>query len=176
MKNEILINGRAVNYDKFKKRIGHSLRKLGFESEQEDASQVYFLKLLEGKSEHQTIDQFVIDYLRVRYGASRSPYFEQRKNFEKTLSLDTWANKHQDGFIEIKKHESEDNFWAMISYCKSREDRDLAILHYYWGFKLREIGEMYDISESHVCQKLRIILVEIKNGIKKHELKRSRTI
>jgi hypothetical protein len=63
---------RATNVAKYK----------GLKEEAEDFAQWLMVKYLEGKSQHQTIDQAFIDYRRQQHGDPRTSDYAERKMAE----------------------------------------------------------------------------------------------
>lgn len=94
----------------------------------------YRLHLLEGFGHHQTLDQFRIDWIRKKCGRNGSKVIYETALYEKnTLVYDSCVDEYDD--------------------CVSRlfgYERAIFILSFKHGLTLKEIGDVFTLSESRV--------------------------
>lgn len=122
----------------------------------DDGAQEYALGLLEGKHKHQTIDQFCIDYLRQRFGSSRTKSHGQRQNFEYADSFEPDLHTGANGSCDVRALENGRD--ADVHLRHFREvDRACFYLVHYWGLSEVEVGDIFGFSESRVSQRLKRI-------------------
>ena len=75
------------------------------------------------------------------------------------------------GFSQLSAHSTQLRRFDESSLLRdrrlSREERIILILHYEWGFSLKEIGDLMAVSESRISQMLTKILSDQKKRIQK---------
>lgn len=158
---------------KTRKRIEAAITRLGFERYAEDAAQEFFCRVLEGKSQHQTVDQFAVDYLRGRVGDSRTGLFAQRKNHE-------YANSYEQGGYDraISSHNGKSlddrlDLLRMVDLLGGR-DKQIAIERFIGGMSEAEIAHHHKITESRICQILQRIQSSLSKRIASPESRMAR--
>jgi|GEM_PF-4976727 len=142
------------SYKTIKGRIQASLQKFGFISDTDDCTQEYCLYMLEGKAQHQTIDQFVIDYLRRTRGDKRVRSHTQRQNFENADSIGTGAYEPAHHGYMGSYLETRIDCIGSLRSITNRTDREMSQLFYHYGYNEAEIADHYKVSISRVCQRL----------------------
>lgn len=123
----------------------------------EDTCQEVFTRWLEGKNQHSTIDQTVIDALRSMYVMQRRSKSEDNYQAASSLaysiclgevcpsSLRTYPKHHQNVFAS--------DFERIIKTLNANERTESILRQYFqFGYKLHEIGSRLKITESRVSQ------------------------
>lgn len=119
----------------------------------EDFYHDYIIHILESKGLHQTIDQYAIDWYRKFVG---------RTGKKKTLA---YAVSDEEYLAKLQAEETHLNL-PYIQYVKSLLDkykgrsRAVIMLYYVYSYDQDEIGLLFNVSASRICQ----ILKRIKEG------------
>lgn len=142
------------SYQTIKTKITSSLQKFGFRAHADDCTQEYCVYMLEGKSQHQTIDQFVIDYLRRTRGGKRVRSYSQRQNFENADSIGAGAHEPAHHGYMGKHLETRIDCVGSLGRIQNRTDREMSILFFHYGYHEAEIANHYKVTESRVSQRL----------------------
>jgi RNA polymerase sigma factor (sigma-70 family) len=139
--------------EKILRRAKTSARKRGFGEHADDLAQEVLLSFVEGRGRHQTIDQAVIDAIRRTFGDSRSDHHQLRRACDwKGLTprvLEIHGKSESDRGCEI-------GFERIVSLLGG-PDRAIIKLRYQWGFREREIGDLFGLTESRISQRLKDI-------------------
>lgn len=138
--------------DKLSQRIRYMfMKKSGRTFDIEDAVQSILLSMIE-RPGGATIDQRIIDHLRIESGNKRSGCYEKRKalfwadgieEHEPFLSTEKGMDKIFDS-IQIAKY---------IQYIRDSTDRAVVNLFVNWGMNFKEIGDVFGFSESRAHQR-----------------------
>ena len=164
---------RKRSYKEIEGRIQASLKKFGFVSHTEDCTQEYCVYMLEGKAQHQTIDQFVIDYLRRTRGDKRLRSYSQIKNFENANPIGAGTHEHaHHGYMGLHL-DTRIDVLRNIRRIKNRTDREMSLLYFHYGYNEAEIADHYQITSSRVSQRLARVQKCLSERIAK-ETRRSR--
>ncbi len=135
----------------------------------EDCIQSIFLRMLEGKGQHQTIDQSVIDYLRATYGDSRIYSDDERSNRNNPYSIGP-GDYERLLPVDIRRESSARlDFDECSRFIGNKLDKVCFGLFYKWGLSEAEIGNLFGFSESRVSQRLKRIQGCISARIKSQE-------
>ena len=141
---------------KLTKRIQISSTKFGFGHVSSEIVQTILLRMLEGKHQHSTIDQAVIDYLRSEYGDKRVGGYAERQ------SLNNACSYEQDDIDRFMQHDlgrelaARRDFSGHLVWLGSK-DRAITGLFYRWGLSEAEIADLFGVTESRVSQWLKRI-------------------
>lgn len=94
----------------------------------------YRLHLLEGFGHRQTLDQFRIDWIRKKCGRNGSKIIYESELFEKDISVRDSCGDDYDNCVS-----------KLLGY-----ERTIFILSFKYGLTLKEIGDVFALSESRV--------------------------
>lgn len=146
-------------YQKFSKGLGRG----------EDCVQEILCRMLEGRHQHSTIDQAVIDYLRSTYGDSRvfGDIERQNHNFPDPLEPGDFDRILPMDFR--RKSSNRLDFDECAKRIGNQIDRGIFGLFFKWGLNEAEIGNLFGFSPSRVCQRLKRIQSSISARIKSEE-------
>ena len=112
------------------------------------------MRMFEGRHQHATIDQAVIDYLRANYGGTRLRGNPQRQNLERAHHVEPGD---LDRLLPVDTgRESPDrlDFDECARWIGNQIDRASFGLSFKWGLNAAEIGDLFGFSESRVSQRL----------------------
>jgi len=165
------------NIETLYKRAAIHARAKGYKEEAHDFAGWIAIKWLEGKSQHQTIDQAFIDFLRGEYGGTgiRSGSDGLLRSHRATMSEKSEFPEYPINKIiehrlsQLDQSEGSDPELAAIEResrarrrVTCRDIKDSGILHLYEdGFTLGEIGGVYGFTESRASQILKVIRKEV---------------
>lgn len=158
---------RKVNYveekdlKRIKARITHACYRFGLREEVDDVFQTFFVSGRRG----QTIDQFVVDYLRRRSGRKGMPSYDKRQKLAQAKPIEDVEYKLACRGSPELDMEHRGDFFKLIGPVKLERDREIAMLFYYWGYLATEIGDFYKVSESRVSQILKRVQGCVSTGI-----------
>jgi DNA-directed RNA polymerase specialized sigma24 family protein len=136
---------------KFEKRIRYATARYGRPDLGNEASQEILCRMLEGRHQHSTIDQAVIDYLRERCGSKKLLSHIERKNFE-------YANSYEQGsfdkFVSTSMGGDLDARLDLGRVFSHLRAQDVAVMNLWirMGYSEVEIGDIFGVSESRVSQ------------------------
>lgn len=142
--------------EKFRKRAEYAATRMGFERDREEISQEVLCRMLEGKHQHSTIDQAVIDVIRKRFGRTGTPGYDKKHALAKSLqagdgleNLESTIGNNDgtslDDRLDIKR--------AIIEF-RGRQ-RAIIVLRFIWGMNEIEIADIFGVTESRVSQWLK---------------------
>lgn len=132
---------------KLKRRLRFLCRKFGKQQYFEDIYHDYVVHILEGRGQHQTLDQFFIDH-------SRKKKWCQRDTVK--TPLPKFVSHDQHDFLKGKS-KTEDPFKLEPLEALKGSERALAFLYFKYGMNQKELGELYQVSESRISQVLKDI-------------------
>ena len=131
-----------------------------FENDQdrEDFSQFAALKKLEGRKA--TNSQLHVDYLRQSKGDSRSKSIDDKRALQSAKQYE--EDYHEMGlssFRDDQRRPFATSFGELEEHIRRLEKIDQAIirLHYEWGLNEVEIGNLFNVSEGRISQRLKAI-------------------
>lgn len=130
----------------------------------DDVTQYILTKWLSGVRHNSTIDYLVIDYLRESSGRKGNKTYETKRNLSIPLSLDELKSVAVDPETCVVAIAD-----VISTYVSDQRSRIIAKLYYVWGFSLREIGDLFEITESRVCMIIKKIERDIIQSIKHKE-------
>jgi len=142
-----MLNLEINDYEKTRKSIEYVLRKFNLSIEATDLTQEYFLRKLEGKSRSQSIENFVIDYLRKYSGRKGTASYDTRKSllFGDTEQIENIRTELSSTNCD---HEYTDHNSKFRRYVKN--ERIIHLLD--MGYSKKEISIELNISSSRVSQ------------------------
>lgn len=151
---------------KLGKRIKFSASKMGFGRISDDIAQEILCRMLEGRHQHATVDQAVIDYLRREFGHKRSRSYDARYALATAGNADS---EYSFNSIGTDPRGDLDVRWdaeRLVELLRGR-DRIIANQYYLEGYSEAEVANFHNVSESRVCQ----ILKRIQSGLSKRVAK-----
>lgn len=157
------MNGRLdfnnqKDVDKISKRIRFSYRKhKGTNHGDEECVQEILTRMLEGRHQHATIDQAVIDYLRSNHGDARLPSHSERQKLEHAITSGSEELESNIGFVDGRELFNRSDIDDYGRWIGNQIDRATMMLTYKWGLNEIEIGHLFGFSESRVSQRLKRI-------------------
>lgn len=161
---------KKKDVEKITKRIRHAFRKLAKRADgADDCVQEILLRMHEGRHQHSTINQAVIDYLRANYGDSRLPSYLARKKLE---YADSPEPRKMERILELAdggKSPHRLDFDECARWAGNQIDRAALGLFYRWGLSEAEIGHLFGFSESRVSQRLKRVQKCISARVKAQE-------
>jgi DNA-directed RNA polymerase specialized sigma24 family protein len=130
-------------------RRGHHLG-----PEAEDFAQDACVKMLEGKSQHQTIDQMFVDYLRATGGRKGLPGYSQRQNFKHVDNIESPALENSLATDPRQSLECRIDFDRIAGRLRGWK-RCLLLMRYQDGLNEKEIAHYFGLTESWVSLSLK---------------------
>lgn len=149
-----LRNFSDEQYEAWRVRMGIIMEKLGRANEAEDALNEFCAGALEGKHQHQTLDQFAIDYLRKRSGRKGSRGYLERQELQRAASIEQTVLGNQLGIDSRRDVDARLDLERVRDSLKEPRDKLIFQLYHIEGFTMKEIGEELDLSEARVDQLL----------------------
>lgn len=152
----------------------------GLKEEAEDFAGWLIQGYLENKHRHQTIDQSLIDYRRQQHGDPRTSFYSQKRNAEsfyeplyKDDSQIIDSSGPSDNYSESDFGELPSDRERHVDASNFLEGRDCEIFKKYFEDEInkKEIGRMFSISESRVCQILKRAKKEVERWLLFHKMK-----
>lgn len=151
-------------------------RAKGFDQEAEDFASWVTIKYLEGKSQHQTLDQSFIEYRRKHHGNPRTRGYRARKSAESHYITLTPLESDEKGQAELRSAERSFVDVSGESEDYRREDPDPSIhlsgrdliayqLVYQEELTLKEAGELLGVTESRMSQILKRVTTDIAHAV-----------
>lgn len=145
-----------------KKKYGHTLDRF----ETEEILNEIIVRRLEGKGQHQTIEQSVIDIIRKYNGRTRIDGSNPRGDFEK-------ASEYIDDRVQYSRcdgiNKDDRESVNRLSKHLGRDERMILKLHKDWGLNEIEIGDLFGVSESRISQRIKGIQERLHEKIKREE-------
>jgi DNA-directed RNA polymerase specialized sigma24 family protein len=136
----------TVTAKKLRGRAIYSATRKGHAEFAEDIAQSVLLKFCEGRGKHQTVDQAVLDTLRSEYGVARNGSDVRKRNLFRAEPLEAVPRVRVDS-------SSGGDFERIIRVLRGTE-RAMVKLIYEWGFKAKEVGDLFGVTESRISQRL----------------------
>lgn len=99
------------------------------------------------KGPGQTVDQAVIDALRIMFGRNGKKREQEIVVFKKFNA----ARRSSAAWSKFCR----DTLWDVVKEISDPVHRAAVMLRYGWGFELSEIGECFGYSESWACKKVK---------------------
>jgi DNA-binding CsgD family transcriptional regulator len=152
-----------AKYLKWRRRMAIVMARLGRESESEDCLNAFCVSMLEGKSKHQTLDQFAIDYLRTSSGVKGSSGYDQRQRLLTPNPIDETISRSEYGFDPRRDVDTRIDLERCRGLVKGARNRFVFQAYHFEGATMREIGEELAITESRAGQ----ILSNAEKGVAK---------
>lgn len=157
----------ARDVAKISKRIATSYRKLSGRTDGiEDCTQGVLCAMLEGRHQHATIDQAVIEYLRKRSGRKGTNGYALRQSLENSYtagaaSTDIASSNDPRRRLDIGRDCNE-----LLRGIGNQVDRACYLLNKYWELNEIEVGNIFGFSESRVCQRIQRVQSSLSARIK----------
>lgn len=158
-----------------RKRISVSAFKLGIRRREdiEDCVSEITTRMLEGRHQHSTIDQAVIDYLRQQYGSKRTVGSNPRKVLHPENTKELHDNIRSDrGLFDSAKYGALEHGvdpWELHRLVIGTKNKVVFGLIYIWGLNEIEIGNLFGVSASRVYQWLERIQKSLRQRVGKKE-------
>lgn len=136
---------------KIRARIIQSYTRMVGSNGAEDCAQEIFARMLEGRHQHSTIEQAVIDYLRQTRGRKGIRGHAQRKAF---FNPSSFEQENHDGTVAVnvgRSLESRVDSELVARRLRGKE-RAVWLLIFEYGFTLKEVGSLFGVTESRISQ------------------------
>jgi hypothetical protein len=151
--------------DKFRKRAIYAARKFGFAEYAEDFAQEVLLRFSEGKGQHQTIDQAVLDAARSRFGRPGLPGHSLKHALETAQSI-----FDEDGGYAVEPVAREllgdrGTFERIVGSLRRKRDQELLKAVYLEGRLHRELAIELGVTEGRISQLVKAAESELKRII-----------
>lgn len=145
-------NYKYLTSNKLKQRLLYICNKFGRGDLFEDIYHDYVIHILEGYGQHQTLDQFFLDYSRKKKwvtsnGRSKVIHMCEIQENEITPTVDTCP------FL-----------YEYLDKLKGTE-RALAVCHYKYNIRLRELADIFGADPSRISQIMKMTRDKLKNAI-----------
>lgn len=132
---------------KFQKRARFVANKKGYPQLADDFAQEIIINWLEGHGQHQTVDQYFIDYLRQQYGRTGRPGGDARSRLDRTAEDIT---KIRNLAVEPEEQRSDRRFNHLFRGIQ----HTIYTLRFLEEMNLKEIGEILGVTESRISQRV----------------------
>lgn|GEM_PF-5308001 len=152
------------DHEKLLSRYRYIARGLGFQGDCEDIAQEAYLGGLKNPHWKQTARQRVIEAIRGIYGRTvggicRDPLLNRLVDeYEEEIQLSSTGSSEE---ARINGYD----FKRAVEVLQG-EERVIFFLIYVWGFKEKEVGDCFGVSESRISQRLKKIQKNIQNKIR----------
>jgi hypothetical protein len=140
-----------------RKRLSVSAYKYGLRGPDiEDAISEITTRMLEGRHQHSTLDQAVIDYIRAQYGDKRTVGHDQRKMLHRKNTEELHETIRSDrGLFDSSKYgalEYGESARELYRLVIGQKKKIVFHLLYIWGFNEAEVGDIFGVTSSGVSQ------------------------
>lgn len=159
--------------ENLRKRISVSAFKLGIRRREdiEDCISEITTRMLEGRHQHSTIDQAVIDYLRKQYGSKRTLGSDPRKVLRPEDTKELHDNIGSDrGLFDSSKYGTLEHGidpWELHRLVVGERNKIIFGLIHIWGLNETEIGNLFGVSPSRICQRIKGIQESLQQRVGK---------
>lgn len=143
---------RYLTSNKLKKRLLYICNKFGKQDLFEDIYHDYILHILEGYGQHQTLDQFFLDYSRKKKWINQSC----EKNILQFCEFD-------ESFI-APATDSCPFLYEHLGKLKGTE-RAIAVCHYKYNLQLQELADIFGVDPSRISHLMGPIREKLKHAI-----------
>lgn len=154
-----------VNYRKLRHQAVGMARKAGFINHADDFAQVALLKLSQGRKT--TLDNLLTDYLRETFGRSNvvnKDALETRRAIESR-----WHDLETNDVPDPTQVKEGQDFHTHLKDLEPKE-RAMLVLLYKWDMTLKEVGEVFGVTESRTSQVVTAIHAKLRKRLKRSEL------
>lgn len=164
-----------------RKRISISAFKLGIRQREniEDCVSEITTRILEGRHQHSTIDQAVIDYLRKQYGSKRTLGSNPRKVLRPEDTKELHDNIGSDrGLFDSSKYGTLEHGidpWELHRLVVGERNKIIFGLIHIWGLNETEIANLFGISSSRICQRIKGIQESLRQRVDKKKSRQEKT-
>jgi len=161
---------KKEDVEKVSRRIRASFKKFSKRTDgADDCAQEILKRMLEGRNQHQTIDQAVIDYLRTDSGRKGLPGYNARKKLQYAHSLEPTSLERLLDLDHGRKSPYRLDFEECRGWIGNQIDRAIFDLFYRWGLNEVEIGNLFGFAGSRASQRLKRIQSSLSARIKAQE-------
>lgn len=137
----------------YSKRIKYVCNSYGLKNEDiEDCIGWIFCNWIDGKSEHQTISQSVIDWLRMHRVNNRIKSADKKRQFVHAVSMDGIEEYQKPSNDPEKLKRMQSDVYRLCSFIPNERVRIIIALSTIWGITFREIAYIMGVSESRISQ------------------------
>lgn len=131
--------------------------KKGYQQYAEDFSQEIFISFC--RNWNSTFDQMWVDFIRKNQINLRTQKGKLQSNYTHVQYLDSVINQNIESYDPVEKLIEEENKYLIYSNLTTKEYTILNAINN--GLTLAQIGIIYSVTESRICQLLRIIKEKI---------------
>lgn len=142
-------------YEKWRKRLAIFMARINRADEADDVLNAFCVSMLEGKSQHQTVDQFAIDYLRASSARKGERSYSARQELVFAHSVESPGLASELGFDPRRDVDARIDLERCAKLAGKGIDADIFWLVYIEGFHANEIADHYQVTESRICQRLK---------------------
>lgn len=151
----------AADAIRLKKKAERCAADLGFAHEKEDIAQDVLLQMLEKPG--RPVRYATIDAIRERTGRKGDISYEARQVLNLSVSNGTehieWEPESLSGRLEARLEVE-----SLLGSVNGA-NRAIWLLTYQWGLSEKEIGYLFGVSESRICQRLRRIQARLSQSV-----------
>lgn len=137
----------------------------GFQLEREDFPSYCVEKALERRFSVKAPNMhwLIVDYLRESNGRDKNA--DHAPIMRKFSVEDLYVHKQRDAWERfIKAPEVQESLLSEIEKVRLYQNERIAMILYYgWGFSQKEIGKILQVTESRVCQLIKIAEAKVRN-------------
>lgn len=162
---------KSETWKKLEKRLRYICSKFGRKEYADDVVNSYALYLLEGNGQHQTIDQYFIDYSRANQWCYRNNDVraDEKAIFKNTLSLDYTTDDNNSFHEIIGQSDFKDTTINELAKSLRGGNRIIFLLIAKWGLNEVEIGDIFSVSSSRISQRITGIQGRLSERIKEEK-------
>lgn len=156
---------------KFRKRAQCSAARYGFKRDREEIAQEVLLQMCRSPNRGATVDQLVIDVIRERYGRPRTPGFDRKHALALAVQTGEGSQPIERTAIAGNGISLDDrlDFERMVERLGATDERAFALLRWRHDFTEKEIGYLFGVSESRICQRLTAIQERLRGIVRQEE-------
>lgn len=156
---------KKEDVEKLQARIRRVFNRLsGGLGDADECAQEILLGMLEGRHQHQTVDQAVIDYLRSQFGRKGEPSYIGRQNLARAHHVEPGE---LDRLLPVDSRRGVDDGVDFKRMLRGLESIDKACfkLFYGWGLSEVEISDLFDVSASRISQRIERVSKRVRQRV-----------
>lgn len=166
-------NSQEVFFQKVIERAKKSAVSKKFHQDADDFAQTVALNFLKNPKSKQTIDQAVIDAIRLEYGKGFKDPSKISKKFTKLLSFDSLLVKPSHLPHEARIGDMPADVCTLLDLRQiNRLYRGIFLMHYAFGFTYKEIGIVFGLTEQHTWHIISLVSKNLQKVTSKKEWQR----
>lgn len=140
----------------------------------EDIAADVMARYVEGKSQHQLVDHTVLDLVRSQKGSRRGStekYYHSKKSIVGATPVgnDLWKYDKRSVEPEALKNLEFESTKEILEALPDKKMRMIAKLSFIWGLQMKEISDLFEVTETRVSQIIKSIKEKIALKLKQKE-------